>query len=257
MAARQFTIADDGDEFEKQWWPQWTRDRFPSYEAFWVKRIVPLTHRVHDRSNIGFQATTDLAAAGFTDEDVAVAQLHYTLLRHLGRTFELLDDARAFTTRGYLANRQFGRDESFEAFARLSGASDVADELLGRRTSPGTYGAWDERQGGKARRNWRDNNPDPLRPIRSYRNRLVHGRIVPELYVRAIGPKGESVGDLFMYPTLGMVDAYLDWRKAFAVAASPTPPPNFAEAAIIAADAWVMVAEYVEQAWRTHLLPSL
>lgn len=28
-----FTIATDGDEFEKQWWPQWIRNHFQSYES--------------------------------------------------------------------------------------------------------------------------------------------------------------------------------------------------------------------------------
>jgi hypothetical protein len=60
-----------------------------------------------------------------------------------------------------------------------------------------------------------------------------------------------------MYPRLEMVDAYLDWRNAFAVTASPTAPPDFAEAAIIAADAWVKVVDYVEQAWQTQLIPNL
>jgi hypothetical protein len=41
-----FTIATDGDAHEQDWWPKWTRDNFPSYEAFWVSRIVPLTYRV-------------------------------------------------------------------------------------------------------------------------------------------------------------------------------------------------------------------
>ncbi|MGH3084217.1 MAG: hypothetical protein ACRDNP_09195 [Gaiellaceae bacterium] len=140
----QFTIAADGDEWEKRWWPQWTRAHFPSYEAFWLAHVVPLTYRVKHRPNIGFQTKAELEASGHTDKDVAVAQLHYTLLRHLGRVFELLDDARAFTDRGYVANRPFRQNEFFEAFARLSGASDVADELLARRATSGSYEAWNE-----------------------------------------------------------------------------------------------------------------
>jgi hypothetical protein len=153
---RPFTIEEDGDETEKRWWPQWTRDRFPSYETFFVARIVPLTYRVKERTNIRFQTTAELATAGYTDEDVAVAQLHYTLLLHLGRVFELLDDSRAFTRPSETPVReQFGRDQFFESFTRLSGASDVSDELLARRASPGAYDAWDEGQGAEARRSWR------------------------------------------------------------------------------------------------------
>lgn len=250
-----FTIAEDGDEFEKGWWPQWTRDRFPSYQAYWVPRIVPLTHRVKNRRNVHFQTSAELEAAGYTDEDVAVAQLHYTILRHLGRVFELLDDAHAFTVRSYGANRPFGRDEFFESFARLSGTSDVADELLARRASPGTYDAWQETHGRNARTGWRKTNPDPLRPVRAYRNRLVHGRVVPEVYVNAQDTQGRALGQMLFYPRLDKVDSYLDWRVAFAAAVSPSP--DFDEAALIAVDAWEKVVDYVEQAWQTHLLPNV
>jgi hypothetical protein len=97
---------------EKLWWPQWTEDHFPSYETFWAARIVPVTYRVTSRTNIRFQTDGELAARGYTPEYVAVAQLHYTLLTHLGRVFELLDAADAFTIRGYLANRPFSPTSS-------------------------------------------------------------------------------------------------------------------------------------------------
>lgn len=256
---RPFTIAADGDEFERQWWPQWTRDRFPSYETFWGARIVPLTYRVKNRQNVHFQTTAELAPAGYTDEDVAIAQLHYTLLRHLGRVFELLDDARAsfLSLRAPIANRPFGRDEFFESFARLSGASDVADELLARRASPGRFDAWKESDGRDARGEWRrSGRGDPLRPVRDYRNRLVHGRIVPETFVNAVSDKGHPIGHLLLYPRLTLVDRYIDWRVAFAEVAT-RPSPDFDEAALIAADAWELVVEYVEDAWQKHLLPNV
>jgi hypothetical protein len=252
-----FTIEADGDEFEKRWWPQWTRDHLPSYQDFWAARIVPLTYRVKHRHNLRFQTTAELAVAGYTDEDVAVAQLHYTLLMHLGRVFELLDDARAFTDRGYVANRQFGRDAFLESFARLSGVSDVADELLGRRAAPSTYQPWNEAHGANARLAWRNSHPgDPLRPVRAYRNRLVHGRVVPEIYVPAVDAQGRGIGDLLLYPRLGKVDAYLDWRVAFAEAGAETPSPDFDEAALIALDAWEQVVAYVEHSWQTRLLAN-
>lgn len=233
----RFTIAMDGDENEMRWWPQWTRDHFPSYEAFWLARVVPLTYRVKSSTNLRFKTTTELVAAGYTDEDVAVAQLHYTLLTHLGRVSELLDDARAFESRSYIANRPFGRNEFFESFARLSGASDVADELLARRTAPGTYDAWNESHGSHARRAWRKANPDTLRPVRAYRNRLVHGRVVPETYVEAHDSHGRLVGHLLFYPQPDKVDSYIDWRVAFsAVRSEATPSTDFQEAALIARD---------------------
>jgi hypothetical protein len=154
-----------------------------------------------------------------------------------------------------LANRPFGRNQFFESFARLSGASDVADELLARRASPGNHAAWDERQGRNTRTAWRNANPDPLSPLRAYRNRLVHGRVVREIYVDAVNPQGYRIGQLLLYPRLDKVNSYLDWRIAFATAGAPSP--DFAEAAQIAADVWEQVVTYVEQAWQDHLLPNL
>lgn len=61
---------------------------------------------------------------------------------------------------------------------------------------------------------------------------------------------------LLLYPRLGKVDSYLDWRKAFA-ANEKVPSADFAEAAIIAVEAWEAVVDYVEQAWQKHLLPNL
>src|SRR5829696_6968219 len=46
MPEMPFRIETDGDEGDMPWWPQWTRDHFPSYVMFWVERIVPLTYRV-------------------------------------------------------------------------------------------------------------------------------------------------------------------------------------------------------------------
>jgi hypothetical protein len=254
MPKRPFTIEEDGDESEKRWWPQWTRDRFPSYEAYFVARIVPLTYRVKERKNIRFQTTAELATAGYNDEDVTVAQLHYTLLLHLGRVFELLDDSRAFTHPSELTVREaFGRDKFLESFTRLSGASDVSDELLARRASPGTYNAWDERQGANARRSWRQANSDPLLPVRDYRNRLVHGRIVPEVYAPVKDKGGRVVGDALYYPRLTKVDDYLDWRVAFD-ANSNAVHPDFDDAALIVLEGWERVVTHVEEAWQQHLV---
>ena len=250
--SRPFTIADDGDDFEQRSWWHRIGDHFPSYETFWVARIVPLTYRAKDRRNVHFQTTAELASAGYTDEDVAIAQLHYTIASHLGRAFDLLDDARAFTSPGYVANRPFGPNETFECFARLSGASDVADELLQRRAAPGTYDPWDERKGRDAREAWRRAHGNPLRPVRAYRNRLVHGRVLPSIFL----PATNHPGQMLLCPRLDKVDAYLDWRVAFATA-GVRPSPDFGEAAIIVADAWTEVVGYVEQAWQTHLLPNL
>ena len=140
----------------------------------------------------------------------------------------------------------------------------MADEILERRADPGTYSAWSEADGGRARFAWRKTNQDPLQPIRAYRNRLVHGRVIPELWVNVLDAQsGENLGAALYYPRLDKADDYLDWRVAFAPRALPgpgsavvdtSPPPEFDEAAPIALHAWEI---YVEAAWRMHLLPHL
>jgi hypothetical protein len=163
--------------------------------------------------------------------------------------FDLLHNARTFTHPTHVPdNQQFGRNEFFESFARLSGASDVADELLARRANPGKYGAWNEKDGRAARTDWRNAHEDPLRPVREYRNRLVHGRVVPEKYLLIQGD------DALYYPRLETVEAYLDWRVAFAATGVGN---DLDDAAQIVLGAWEKVVGYVEQAWRTHLLPSV
>jgi hypothetical protein len=91
--------------------------------------------------------------------------------------------------------------------------------------------------------------------VRDFRNRLVHGLIVPETFVPARHPDGRDMGVLLFYPTLDAVDRYLDWRVAFAASASPSP--DFDEAALIARDAWDLTVDHVEQPWVTHLLPHV
>jgi hypothetical protein len=266
LSTQPFTIATDGDLEEQHYWPLFVRQHFPSYETFWVKRVVPLTRRVDHRSAIGFRMTFELKKDGFDDEDVAVAQLHYTLLMHLGRVFDQLSAAQAFVRPAPLPHRTFDRHAFFECFTRLSGASDVADELLGRRASPGVYDAWSEKHGSDARTAWRKTHPDPLRPIRAYRNRLVHGRVVPELWGTMQSQTSQHSGSILTYPRIDKVNDYLDWREAFAIRAVPgpgsavvstAPPPDFEEAALIVRQVWQEVVSYVETSWQTHLLPSI
>jgi hypothetical protein len=99
----------------------------------------------------------------------------------------------------------------------------------------------------------------PTRLSRSgfYRNRLVHGRVVPEIYVDAINARGHPVGQILLYPRLHEVDRYLDWRIPFKEGGGATPSPNFAEAAQIGREAWELVVEYVESAWKRHLVQGI
>jgi hypothetical protein len=243
LAEPPFTIAADGDEPERRYWELFAADSFPSYETFWAAKIVPLTYRTSERTNIGLRPQPELDAIGKTEEDVTVAQLHLTVLLHLGRVFDLLEQA------------PLNRHSFTESFVGLTGASDVGDELLQRRATPGTYPPWDEKAGRRAREAWRMAHDDPLRQIRAYRNRLVHGRVVPELHVTRSGvglPPQKTVE----FPRIEKVDDYLDWRKA------QTQDPilvrfvvnDFREGRAIVRDAWERVVSHTETAWQTHLL---
>lgn len=96
---------------------------------------------------------------------------------------------------------------------------------------------------------WRDAHGDPLKDIRSYRNRLVHGRVVPQWDAKVFGQgTGHYFGQQRMYPRLEFVDNHLDWRRA----ADPTHGtletllPEFEKANVIVRDAWKRVLNYAE-----------
>jgi hypothetical protein len=71
--------------FRALFWKGFARTRFPSRESFWLENVVPLTYRGVVRENIRFRGDDEPRRAEFGHEDVAIAQLHYTLLLHLGR----------------------------------------------------------------------------------------------------------------------------------------------------------------------------
>ena len=139
----------------------------------------------------------------------------------------------------------------FECFARLSGGSDVADEVLERQTTLGSdeYAPWDERAGARARNQWRKTHEDPLRDVRAYRNRLVHGRVVPEWVF--IEP-GESPARL-LYPRLDRVE-YLDWRVVYGAVEPQAVLPDFDDAYEIVREAWKRTVGYANSMWLQHLL---
>jgi hypothetical protein len=233
-----FSLARDGDVVEREYCGRFLGRRFPSYERFWVAEVVPVTRRGIERGDIRFRSDDELRAESRSHEDVAIAQLHYTVMAHLGRAHDL---RRALLDRWGFA----------EVFVRLSGASDCADELLERVTNRGVYDPWSEDGGRRARNRWRDVHGRPLQAIHDYRNRLVHGRVVPEMIANVVA-RNEQV---FIFPRIDRVDDYLDWRHAFADVDAALARGDFQDAQSIAEGAWNQVVDYCEQAWRTHLAP--
>jgi hypothetical protein len=235
-----YTIAKDGDGFEQMAWRLFLRAEFPSYEVFWQRHIVPLTNRPTD---IQLKDDASLKAAGKNDEDVAIAQLHYTVLKHLFRAHQVRSSASL---------------DDFALFVGLSalvGAHDVAFEVLQRHTHRGQYDPWLESRlkgrktprnsGQDAQSDWKSANRYPLQQIRDYRNKLVHGRTPP-----ATGTVGKM-----LLPALGMVDKYCDWRSVTAPGAmTRIPAGDFEPISVILETAWRETVDYLEHSWRQTLV---
>ena len=235
-----FRLAIDGDSHEKTAWSLFVQSEFPSYERFWLKHVVPLTNRP---ASIHFKDAATLAAEGKTEEDIAIAQLHYTVLKHLLAVHQV---------------RQAQTVDDFTLFIGLSsltGAQDVAFELLQRYTNQGKYDPWTESRpkeakgppsGQDAQTDWKKADRYPLQPIRDYRNKLIHGRTPPAV-VDASGVR---------LPAISVVDKYCDWRNVTDPArASSIPPGDFEYAPRILATAWDETVRYLEAKWQQHLLP--
>ncbi len=232
-------LAIDGDDYEKLAWGQFLQTEFPSYELFWLKHVVPLTNRPKD---IHSKDDTALAAIGKNAEDLAIAQLHYTVLRHLIGAQKL---------------RQTGEIDDFGLFVGLSclcAAQDVAFELLQRYTKRGNYDPWLERSpagkrknrrlaGQDAQNDWQNTNKPPLTVIRDYRNKLMHGRIPPAT---------RDAGGLRL-PGMNVVRNYCDWRLV-TDPINPPPPGDFEYTNVIFRQAWQQTVAYFESMWQKHLL---
>jgi len=230
-----YSLEKDGDGYEQKYYTRFLRDEFPSYETFWVKFVVPLTNRP---TNIHTKTNSELASNGKSEHDICISQLHYTVLLHLVRVYEI---------------RQVGNidiDQLVEGMVRLVGAQDVAFELLERITNPRKYHPWGESVGKKARFAWIKREGSPLETLRAYRNHLVHGRVSPT--IRSHGPNNTVA---FLIPAIGKVAFYLDWRK---LTGQPILPSiigtDFVPTNAILDYAWDQTIKYFEQSWQDHLL---
>jgi hypothetical protein len=227
-----YYLVQHGDAFERRYWSAFLAVEFPSYELFWQKSVVPLTNRPR---NIHLKSSDDLQAAGFSDDDICVAQLHYTVLRHLARTFELrrasMLDVELLT----------------EGLVRLTGAQDVAFELLERHRDAKLYDPWTEsgeRGGRKARTKWQQDHGHPLQGMRDYRNHLVHGRMTPTV-----------ISEDHFVPRMGRETAYFDWRKVTSGTGWHTQlGQDLVTCRVVLDDAWRQTLTYLDGAWKENLL---
>lgn len=232
---RAYRLAIDGDAIEKHYWSRFIQNEFPSYEEFWIKLVVPLSNRPRD---IHFKTDQELKKIGKTSSDVCIAQLHYSVLRHLARVYDILSAPH------------LNLDDLTEGMVRICGAQDVAFELLERYKHPEKYCPWLEKKndagdlGGKeAREQWQKSNSYPLQHLRDYRNHLVHGRLMPGLNV--------------YLPKIGSEQKYFDWRLITDPENNPgLDPDDLLPAKNILESAWRETLQYLEDNWQRVLLKN-
>jgi hypothetical protein len=246
--ASTYTLATDGDILERRCAVSFLGECFPQYEAFWLERVVPLTRRPR---GVGLKSDGELVADGFTRCDVANAQLHYTVLFHLSRAYDI---------RTIAANH---RDSLIEVFVRLGSATDVADELLQRVTSPsdvdsadswGNYGTGLALRDKWRRPNGRKGDPRPglerVDLVRHYRNELVHGGVPPCV-------TNQYTGVLYA-PSLSQALTFRDWRTIADADGNPLRElldDQLVPLSFLFDEAWERVLTYLSQSWSEHLLP--
>jgi hypothetical protein len=231
-----YSLQSNGDLIEQKFYPHIVQKGFPTYEVFWQKFVVPLTNRPTD---IQFKSDTALTAIGKGHHELCIAQLHYTVLRQLGRTFDMMQGSN------------FSVDLLALGMSTLVGAQDCAFELLERYRNPSLYGPWADKKRGpgtpdggrEAQNKWKQTNGYPLQDIRDYRNNAVHGRTMP-----AIALNGQA-----HTPRIGKELTYFDWRL---VTATTTPPiVDFDTPKNIMQDAFKRTVAYFETTWRAILAP--
>ncbi len=229
-----YNLINDGDRVEKKYWDKFIQTQFPSYEKFWIKNVIPLTNRPAD---IHFKADYELRKIGKSANDICLSQLHYSILKHLSRAFDIL------------SLQDINLDNLIEGMVRLSGALDIAFELLERFNNPTKYDAWLDKKnnsnlGGKeARENWQKNNRFPLQKIKNYRNHLIHGRMLPGI-----------LNTTYYLPKIGLEKKYFDWRLITNSNNPAFDKNDLMPAKKILEQAWKETLDYLENQWKAILL---
>jgi len=231
---QSYSLLKDGDGLERTCVGLFLNKEFSAYEKFWLDFIVPLTNRPID---IHFKTDAELQAIGRTHNDICVAQLHYTVLRHLFRTCELR------------TIKPMSLDQFIEAITRLLAALDVADELLERRHNEDD--PWSESEGREARVGWRQSHGDSLKHLRRYRNRLIHGRVSPTIIIKGTYSR-------LRVPRFGKENDYLDWRRVTngSVGSGGTLRSDFDSPNNLTDLAWEETLNYLESSWTRYLLKT-
>ena len=238
-------LAEHGDDFEKVYWPTFVQDEFPEYAEFWRRFVQPLReHPEEIKLKRGSAAETGLEANG-----VIVSELHYTTFMHLVHVYEIKRAPESFVVGPDSISEVVRLAGTFsDAIVRLSAATDTADELL-ERVLDSRYEPWNEWKSGEARS--RRRNPDPLRILHNYRNRLVHGPLVPQR-MTLFDEAGMQRAVELSFPRFEKLSETLDWRTFQHEEGGAN---DYALARDLVEEAWSMVLVYLRKEWASNLLP--
>ena len=240
----EYSLSVDGDGFEKSTYELFLNSKFPNYENFWNKFVVPLTNRP---TNVFFKNDTELQKLYPSDskekihERICIAQLHYSSLIFLRSAFDGCNNASI----------NFG--EVVRCFSNLYSALDISAELFGRYDRLQNNGVmidnFDQNSVADAieiRKKWQKNNGYPLKikAVRDYRDNLIHGR-APFTYATP------EAGYLAL-PIIGQERSFFDWRKCY----EPTQLwlPQYEWTHSLTVNAFNEVVNYLNIAWNDELL---
>ena len=232
-----------GDDFEKAYWPVLLEPEFPQYAAFWSRFVRPLREdpdgiRLRREENSrNLTQTTALSSPSCT------TRLSCTWSARTRR------DAirRPSSFRQRLSPTYPGSTHASRAPLPPSSATDTADELITRMRDD-SYFAWDERKSQAARLSRRI-PVDPMQPLHRYRNRLMHGPVIPHSLVPVIDASGDTAVTLTL-PRLDKVRDVLDWRS---FQHGEVDAADYAPAHSIFDHAWTDVMAYLRSEWRGML----
>ena len=236
----KYTLKKDGDSFEKRYWDVFLKKLFPSYGDYWSEKVTPLTNRPND---IHFKSSTVLTANGHTPEEICLAQIHYTVFKHLVRSYYIINHFRS------ISPSIFDSDMLAEGIFHITGAQDLAFEFLQRLTTPNVYDPWAPKKSQsntnspasqEAIREWQKNHSSPLQTIKDYRNHLTHGRMLPNL----------RTPNKALFPKLGKQNNYLDWRIITDGYSSNISASDFDTPDNIVESAWNESINYFETNWK-------
>ncbi|MEW6025912.1 MAG: hypothetical protein AB1599_01265 [Planctomycetota bacterium] len=84
----KITLANDGDGYERAFWP-YINQRFPNYEKFWRKHIVPLTKRIElDRGHSERVRLRD----NIPEKMGIISMVHYSVFINLIQAYKRLEN---------------------------------------------------------------------------------------------------------------------------------------------------------------------